>query len=488
MIATTQATVTAVLAPEAVLAGGLVATLIADMVLPVTRRGILGAIAFASCVAALGVSLIAAGGELEAMATSDGIALLARATIYAVTGLVILTRHRDGRLDPEHGAWLVCVLGLALGSSCAALANNLVSLWFGLEIASLAGYVLAAWSAGDRRAAEAGMKYALFGGVASALMLFGASHVYGMTGSLDFAGIGHVLGDAPSAAIVAAVCLTGAGIAYKLAIVPLHAWAPDVYEGAPALSAALVGIVPKVGAVAALVRCLSATLPEDRSPSIALAAALSALAVASLVVAAFTALAQRDAKRVLALSGIGHAGAMLLALAAHPGQAATAAAAYYLLTYAVANLGAFVCLAEFERERGSCSFQALAGALRQRPVLTTLLAGFVLSLAGLPPLAGFLAKWGVLRIALERGMADDGRTFLVWAGVAMIGSAALAAWSYLLILRAALFGARDEVAGQDPRPMASGTRIVLGLCMAATLVLGLWLDGFARIADVLSIR
>ncbi|MCC6784554.1 MAG: NADH-quinone oxidoreductase subunit N [Planctomycetes bacterium] len=472
------------LLPEGMLGLGLVSVLVADMLLPAGRRGWSTAIGVLACAGALAATLLGAGGRIDAMLHVDGVTQLARLGILALTAGVMILGRGESRRDTENGAWLAAVLGVAMGASVCASADNLIALWLGLEILSLASYVLAGWRAGDRRSAEAGMKYVLFGGVASAVMLFGMSHVFGMTGRLDFGGIGAAFAESASPALVVALVLASAGLTYKLALVPLHAYAPDVYEGAPAVAIALVGSVPKIGAVAALVHLLAALVPGAAPPSIGVA--LASIGVVSLSVAALTALAQRDAKRILAFSGIGHAGAIVLGLAVGPQDEAVGTAAFYLLAYAAANLGAFVCLAEFERTRGACSLEGLAGARRSQPWTTVALALCLFSLAGLPPFAGFLAKWNVLRVVLQSGLAEPGRAYLVWAAVAMILASAVAAWAYLLVVRAVLLGAPRDDERPPGEPMAMGPRLVLGACVVVSLAAGLWLDGAGELAATLA--
>lgn len=325
------------------------------------------------------------------------------------------------------------------------------------------------------------MKYALFGGVASALMLFGMSHVYGTSGHLDFAGIGTALGGGAPPAVLVALCLAGAGIAFKLAVVPFHFYAPDVYQGAPALTVAAISVAPKIAATAALVRGIAMTVqPAWETPGY-LGLALIGAAVASLVVASLTALVQRDAKRIVAFSGIGHAGTVLVALACLPGSGSVAAAAFYLGAYAVANTGALVCLSVLERERGSCSLAALAGAREQRPWLTAALCLFTFSLAGVPPLAGFLAKWGVLREALHLGLGPGGAPQLLWAALAVLVTTVISAWSYLLVVRAVVLAPAPAPLPARPRLQWS-TVAVLVFCAATTICAGFWLDGFATLA------
>ncbi|HAT11592.1 MAG TPA: hypothetical protein DCS97_13595 [Planctomycetes bacterium] len=471
------------LLPEATLAVGVLLVLVADMLLPAGRKASAGLLGVVVCFGALLAAAVSQRGSVSDMLALDALAQLARPGVLLATILVLVAgRAADGR-DDGHAAWVALMLALALGALVTAGSTNLVSLYLGLEVMSLAGYALAGWKAGDRRSAEAGMKYVLFGGAASGLMLFGMSHIYGLTGHLDFAGIGAALATDMPLPVLAALILAGAGIAYKLAIVPFHFYAPDVYQGAPALAVAALGTIPKIAAVAVLVRAISLTVPDTLVPPTAFGLALALAAIASLLVSAFTAVASRDAKRIVAFSAIGHAGTVILALACMPGIMPVAAAAFYLAAYTVANIGALVCLAVFERERGSAALDALPGAMRQRPWLTAALCLFLFSLAGIPPLAGFLAKWGVLREALRVGLGEAGREHMTVAALILLASTAVSAWSYLLIVRAAVL----QPAPEQPRAarLAPGLVAVVLVCAIASVGLGLWLDGFASIARAL---
>ncbi len=476
--------------PEAALAGGVVGILAIDLLSPANRRGITG-MGVAACLLSLWFSLGSSAATVGDMLRVDGVTMLARPAIAILTALLLVAGHGERKLE-DRGAWAASIVGLGVGAMLTAASANVVLLWIGIEMMSLAGYVLAAWRGGDRGAAEAGMKYMLFGSFASGLMLFGVSHLYGLTGRLDFVGIGVAMADAMPVPALAALCLAAVGLAYKLALVPFHFYAPDVYQGAPALSVASVAVLPKVAAIAALVRALGDVVPAAALAPSTLSLVLAVVASLTLLFAAFTALAQRDAKRIVAFSAIGHAGAVLLAVACAPGRDAVAAAAFYLAGYAAANVGALVCLGVIERERGSCALDSMAGAVRRWPWLTAALCVFLFSLAGLPPLAGFLGKWGVLRQALHLGLEDANRAHLAWAALALLLSSVIAAWSYLLIVRAAVllpapFPALLLSKGED----AAGPRVpwsiglVIAVCAVATVGLGLWLDGFESIGRVL---
>jgi NADH-quinone oxidoreductase subunit N len=474
------------LLPEAAIAVGVVAVMIGDMALPSGRKAVAGIIAVFACAAALLLAATGARGGVAGVIAVDGLAAVARPAILIAAILVLMAGRCEQERDDGHPAWAALILSLTLGAMLTAGATSMVTLYLGLELMSLAGYALAAWRGGGRAAAEAGMKYVLFGGAASGVMLFGMSHLYGLTGHLGYAGIGDALGDGAPFAVLGALALAGVGVAFKMAVVPLHIYAPDVYQGAPASAVAVLGTLPKIAAAAAIVRLVSLAVPESLLPPATLGLGLALIAVASLLVAAFTAIASRDAKRIVAFSAIGHAGAVMLALAALPEPGAVAAAAFYLAAYAPATIGALTCLAVLERERGSASLDALAGAMRQRPWLSTALCLFLFSLAGIPPLAGFLAKWGVLREALRLGLAEPSRAYLAWSALALLISTAVAAWAYLLVVRAVVL----QPAPEQPRAprLAPGTAAVLLLCAAATVGLGLWLDGFAAITRAMGFR
>lgn len=471
------------LLPEAALSLGVIAVLIADMLLPAGRKSAAAFIGVFACAAALIAAAVTRHGFAGPMLSIDNLTAVARPAILIATVLVLMAGRCEQAKDDGTASWTALVLSLALGALVTAASSNMVTLYLGLELMSLTGYALAGWTARDRSSAEAGMKYVLFGGAASGLMLFGMSHVYGITGHLDFTGIGQAMADGMPLPVLGALILAGVGIAYKLAVVPFHFYAPDVYQGAPAIAVALLGVVPKLAAATVLVRALLTCVPSGIAPPAAVGWCLALAAIASLAVGAFTALVSTNAKRIVAYSAIGHAGAVLLAIAALPGPQPIAAAAFYLAAYAIANIGALVCLAIFERERGSAALPALAGAMRQRPWLTTALCLFLFSLAGVPPLAGFLAKWGVLREVLRVGLGEADRAHMTIAALALLASTAVSAWAYLLVVRAAVLQPADEQP-KAPR-LAPGTMAVLLVCAGATIALGFWLDGFAVITRAL---
>jgi NADH-quinone oxidoreductase subunit N len=457
------------LLPETILSGGILLMLVADAA---RRPGLVTPLGMLAVLASIVTAALAPAGDLGQLMRLDGISLLARPAILTAVGMCLVARRGVRESD---GAYAILLCGLGLGALVTAGASHLVTLWLGLEMLSLAAYPLAGWR-GDRRSAEAGMKYILFGGIASAVMLFGMGHVYGLTGALSFTGIQAALPEADPA-LGAALAIAGAGLFAKLALVPLHFYAPDVYEGAPPLAVAAVATAPKVAVIAALAHVFLSAVPVGEAVS----GTLTFLGVASVLWAGFTALGARDAQRILAYSAIGHSGLLVLALAALPAPSVLGALGYYLAAYVLATIGAFACLAVLVPD--GAGLDRLAGAGRRRPVVMAALTACVLSLLGMPPLAGFLAKWNVLAELLRAGLGEAGRGHLTWAALTVLVGTALNAWAYLAILRAGILAPSEAV--RERTRIAPGLAAVILICVLGTIALGLALGLAQRITAFL---
>ncbi len=291
----------------------------------------------------------------------------------------------------------------AAGGLVMAAAGDLITLLLGLEILSLAVYVLSAWRPNSRDSEEAGMKYFLLGAFASAFLIYGIALMYGATGYFTYAEIAQALqADGFSQATLAT--LGGAfilgGLAFKAAFVPFHQWSPDVYTGAPTPVTAFMSVVVKAAAFAALLRIFATVYPDLGS---SLLQALAVLVALTLVVGNLAALVQTSLKRLLAYSAVAHAGYLGLALLASDGSG-TQAVVWYLTAYTFMNAGAFAVLSLLtdQNDRGD-DLERLAGLGKTRPYIAAALALFLLSLAGIPPLAGFVGKILVFQAALQAG-------------------------------------------------------------------------------------
>ncbi|WP_421994399.1 NADH-quinone oxidoreductase subunit NuoN [Roseococcus sp.] len=342
----------------------------------------------------------------------------------------------------------VLVLFATVGMMAMISANDLMSLYLGLELLSLPLYVLAAFDRDNPRSAEAGLKYFILGSLASGLLLYGASLVYGFAGTTNFDRLADALSaeTGVSAGVVVGIVFVIAALAFKLAAVPFHMWTPDVYEGAPTPVTAFFASAPKVATIALLVRVLSGPFGDvvgQWQQVIVLTAILSML------LGAFAAIGQKNVKRLMAYSSIGHVGFILMGLAVG-GEAGLRGVLVYTAIYIAMNIGAFAVLVAMRRNgRAVEGVDDLAGLGRTDPAMALAMAIFMFSMAGIPPLAGFFAKIYVLLPAIEQGF---------WA-MAVIGvlSSVVSAYYYLRIVKVMYFDA--PVTGFDARP--AGISVVL---------------------------
>lgn len=323
----------------------------------------------------------------------------------------------------------VLVLLATLGMMMMVSANDLMSLYIGIELQSLSLYVMAAMKRENSKATEAGLKYFVLGALSSGILLYGASMVYGFTGQTQLDKIAEViaLGE-PSIGLVFGVVFLLAGIAFKISAVPFHMWTPDVYEGAPTPVTAFFATAPKVAAMALLVRIVMQTFEPIASEWQQIVIFLS---IASMVLAAFAGIGQKNIKRLVAYSSIGHIGFALVGLSAGS-QTGVQGVAIYMAIYLTMTLGLFACILSLKTEDGFVENIAdLAGLAQVRPFVAAVMAILMFSLIGLPPLAGFFAKWQVFLAAVEAEL-------FVLAVIGVLASA-IGAFYYLRVIRTMYF-------------------------------------------------
>jgi NADH-quinone oxidoreductase subunit N len=296
----------------------------------------------------------------------------------------------------------VLLMMSTVGMMVMASASNLMTLYMGLELQSLAIYVLAAFAREDVRSSEAGLKYFVLSALASGLLLYGISLTYGFSGSMDFGHIAQAVTDPAgvSTGLVVGIAFIITGLAFKLSAVPFHMWTPDVYEGAPTSVTAFMSTAPKVAPFVVLLRVMFGPFGHvaiEWQPIIVL------VAIASMLLGSFAAIAQKSIKRLMAYSSIGHMGYALIGLAAGT-ESGVRGVLVYLLTYVVMSAGAFACIIAMRR-RGLAVEQIsdLGGLAKNDLPLASLLAIFMFSMAGIPPMAGFFGKLLVFRAAVDRG-------------------------------------------------------------------------------------
>ncbi|CAN5678824.1 NADH-quinone oxidoreductase subunit N [soil metagenome] len=391
---------------------------------------------------------------------------------------------------PEHnierGEFYALLLFSTFGAMMLAGAGDLLVLVLGLETMSIGAYSLTAFRRASPRSAEGGMKYFLLGSFAAALLLFGFALLYGATGHTDLVGLGAGLKslaagetpvDAPVMAkaavgpmVVFALILVIAGLAFKVSAVPFHMWTPDAYEGAPTPATTYMAVVVKAGAFAMLMRVLLTVMGDEHlvSWTSGWPPAIAVLAVLTMTVANLIAGRQESVKRMLAYSSIAHAGYLLVGVVAlaRTQPAASAAVMFYLLTYTVSTAGAFGALILCgSRGKEAVSYEDLAGIGRRHPAAALPFALFLLSLAGIPPTAGFFGKWFIFRAAIDGGY--------YWLTIIGLLNSALGAYYYLRVL--VYMYMREPAAGAPiAKPMRSGY-VTAALIFSALLVIALGL-------------
>ncbi len=322
----------------------------------------------------------------------------------------------------------VLVLLSTLGMSMLISAAGLIALYLGLELMSLALYVVAAFHRDDAKASEAGLKYFVLGALSSGMLLYGASLLYGFSGTVSFSGIAAVLKGTPGLGVVFGLVFLFAGLAFKMSAVPFHMWTPDVYEGAPTPVTAFFASAPKLAAVAITVRVVMQAFPGITSQWQQIVVFISIL---SMILGSFAAIGQNNFKRLMAYSSIGHIGFALVGLAAGT-QAGVASVLVYMSIYLVMTLGTFAAIMSM-RVNGKAveSISDLSGLARRDGVMAFFLAMMMFSLTGIPPLAGFFAKFAVFNAAVQAHLY----------GLAVIGflASVVAAVYYLRIIKLMYF-------------------------------------------------
>lgn len=462
----------AALSPEAALILGALLVLTLDLTIgrkkvrearwDASVRLALLAIALAGCFTfALGANGAAFGGAFMLDA-------LARATRFGVLVLAALSLALlPGTARMRHPAEFVAVVLFATaGFTVMATAQNLLVAFLALELASLSLYVLAGFDKTKPESAEAALKYFLFGGVSAAFLLFGFSLLYGLTASIEIAEISRQIAAAPAnPLLVVALVMVLVAFAFKAAAAPFHLWAPDVYQGAPAPAAALIASASKVAGFALFARLLWHGVGDATGQAPLWMLAVAVLAGTSLLLGNFAALAQRNLRRLLAYSAIAHAGVMLLGVITG-GRLGPAALTYYTFTYGLATVGAFGVIAVVERAGRCQDLGDLAGLHRRSPLLAGCLLVFILSLAGIPPLAGFFGKFILFSQALRLGGLTGPTGWLAFLAIAL---STVALYYYLIVLKQAYVVAPSrEAEGRIPVPLkpAIALLLVAGLLVA----------------------
>lgn len=377
---------------------------------------------------------------------------------------------RESRFTPHIGEYFALILFATVAMLFLVATQNLLLIFVALEFLSLSLYVLAGFDKRSRESSEAALKYFLFGGMSAGSLLFGMSLLYGVSGSIELPQIAAaVSGPQLDPLLLVAIVMVAIGFGFKVAAAPFHLWAPDAYQGAPTVSAGFIASSSKVASffVFAQVATL-ALLPAAGSGAIRAYApgwvpVLAVVAALSMLLGNLAAIAQTSLRRLLAYSAIGHAGYMLLGVIAHTPEG-LGTLVYYVITYALASVGAFGILGALEAE-GVDRIEDLRGLSRRAPDLAFCLLIFLLSLAGIPPLAGFFGKFYLFTEALHA----EPHLGLLWLVLLAVAMSAVSLYYYLRVLKQAFVA---ESAGDSPLRVASLTRLTVWLLATLVVLFG----------------
>ncbi len=364
----------------------------------------------------------------------------------------------------------VLVLLSTLGMMMMTSANDMLALYMGLELQSLALYVVAAIKRDSQKATEAGLKYFVLGALSSGMLLYGISLIYGFTGHIEFGQIATALsGGERQLGFVIGLVFVLSGLAFKISAVPFHMWTPDVYEGAPTPVTAFFAAAPKMAAMALITRVvIEAFEPVARDWQ----QVIIFISIASMGLGAFAAIGQKNMKRLMAYSSIGHMGFALVGLAA-ASMVGVRGVALYMLIYLVMTLGTFAVILAMRRNNAVVeNIDDLAGLATTNPIIATMMTILMFSLAGIPPLAGFMAKWYVFLAAVQAGL---------WP-LAILGvlASVVGAFYYLRVIKVMWF---DQPVSGPLQPMGFDLKLVLGVSAAFTLLFILMAGPFGNAAE-----
>jgi NADH-quinone oxidoreductase subunit N len=493
---------TAQFLPEIILTAALLLVVLVDATLARWRGRVAHLLAVAGLGAALAYTVAGRGTTAvlwRGMAVLDPVGAFFKLVILAGALILVLAfTFRNARELSGLGPGEFYALLLAATLSCLLLvsANDLVMLYLALEMVSISSYILVGFMKGDRMSNEASLKYLLFGAASTGTMLYGLSLLYGLTGTTSLpaiqASLAAGLSDANRIALLVATVLIIAGFGFKTAAVPFHFWCPDAYEGAPTPVTAYLSVVPKVAGFAILTRFffgafsvpLDAQAPWTLYPSIEWPMLLMLVSALTMTVGNVAALTQTNMKRLLAYSSIAHAGYILMGVVALSRNGARGILVY-VFAYLFMNLGAFLVVTLVHHHEGTFDLRDYTGLMRRSAVLAVSLAFFLLSLIGIPPLVGFVAKLYVFAAVIEQGSA------YYWFAVVGALNAAIAAFYYARVLKAILIDREDEASAQKPAYRVAGLDqlwvIVLVLANLVPVLAWRLVDGWTSAALVLTL-
>jgi NADH-quinone oxidoreductase subunit N len=462
----------AVAYPELILGVGALALLVWGAYAPKSHK----LIGWASVLVLLGAAVAAAtqplGSAFAGGLVFDQGAAFAKVAIYVASAVCIpLGQNWFARRGVTNFEFPVLILIAALGMGMMASSGDLISLYVGVELHSLALYVLAAMHRDDAKASEAGLKYFVLGALSSGLLLYGASLIYGFAGSTVYTEIAAAVQHGAGTGVLFGLVFLMCGLAFKVSAAPFHMWTPDVYEGAPTPVVAFFAAAPKLAAMVLFARALGQGFAGAAQQW---QEVLIAIGLISVAVGAFAGLAQRNLKRLWAYSSIANVGYAILGLASGTAEGVQAMLVFMVL-YMIDVTGFFACLAALSRKgRAMETIQDMAGLVKEQPGIALAMTAFSLSALGLPPFSGFWGKVYVFKAAIHAGLG--------WAAVLGLVGSVVAAFYYLRLIKVMWF---DGSEGSTDRPAPEARFIGVGLALFSfpvVMVALFWIDPLAAAA------
>ncbi len=394
--------------------------------------------------------------------------------VIGTLAAIYLSRFSKDIYESLKSEYVIMAVGILIGGFLLASANNMLTFYLGIETLSILSYVMASFKKNDVRSSEAGLKYALYGGISAGFMLFGMSHIFGVLGTIQFAGVAKLiplLTTGQLAILMPSFVLFFAGIGYKIASAPFHMWSPDVYEGSPTPVTTFFAIVPKLAGIAALIRVTSVFFVVDSPLKIAWVGLLIAIAALTMTIGNVTAIGQKSVKRMLAYSSISHAGIMLAGVVVI-NDIGVRSVLFYGITYVFMTLVAFYITSIVQDKYGNDHFERFSGLIYRYPFMAIMMAVVMFSLTGLPPLAGFVAKYNIISSLVN----TKNYTLAIVLGL----NSVVSAYYYLKIVR--LMTLKPQESNEEIEGFGFLNQMIIVSLTVPVFVLGIFWESIMNLA------
>lgn len=439
--------------------------LVMSLALPQAKKTIIGYFSAFALLCILAFTFIYSTGEgisfFKGLYVSDSISTYFK-QIFIISAILVtlMSISYVKRLTDSKSEFFVIIIFAALGMMVMASANDLITLYIGLELMSICFIILTAYDKKSIKSAEAGTKYVLLSAMSTAVLLYGMSLLYGLSGSVGFTDIINYLKTGSNhSMVILAIVLIIAGFGFKIAAAPFHMWSPDIYEGAPTPVTAFLGAGSNIAGFAVLIKLLMQVMASNQKTVVVLVIALSVL---SMVVGNIIAIPQTNLKRMLAYSGIAHGGYILLGIVSYT-TAGISAMLYYILLYIFANIGAFASITAFSNVTGKDDIKDFSGMWKRSPFLAAVLLISLLCLAGIPPAAGFIGKFYLFAEVVKQGY--------LWIAFLAMGMSVVSIYYYIMVIRTMLMeDAEDTTKIKVPATL----KVVMISAVIMILIMGLY--------------